>query len=83
MARRRAAEIRREFTRQRRPPKERLAVFPFFQHADSSGPGATQVERQFDEAALQGVGLPNHVTSEVVDCLDFAGKIAPLGGPIV
>jgi transposase-like protein len=34
-------------------------VFPFFQHADSSGPGATQVERQFDRleqalAALWG-----------------------------
>jgi hypothetical protein len=58
-------------------------VFPFFQHADSSGPGATQVERQFDEAALQGVGLPNHVASEVVDCLDFAGEIAPSRRPIV
>src|SRR2546423_1805774 len=83
MARRRPAEIRRESPRQCRPPKECLAVLPFFQHADSSRPGATQVERQFDEAALQGVGLQNHVTSEVVDCLDFAGKIAPLGGPIV
>ena len=83
MARRRAADIGREFTRQRRPPEERLPVFPFFQHADSSGPGATQVERQFDEAALQGVGLPNHAASEVVDCLDFAGEIAPSRRPIL
>jgi phosphate:Na+ symporter len=34
-------------------------------------------------AALQGVGLPNHAASEVVDCVDFAGEIAPSRRPIL
>ena len=56
-------------------------TLPFFQHADSCGPGATQVEGQFNETVLQGVGLPNHAASNVIDPLDFARQIARSGAP--
>jgi hypothetical protein len=56
-------------------------TLPFFQHADSCGPGATQVEGQFNETVLQGVGLPNHAASKVIDPLDFARQIARSGAP--
>jgi hypothetical protein len=47
----------------------------------SCGSGATQVEGQFNETALQGVGLPNHAASKVIDPLDFARQIARSGAP--